>query len=115
MTRRKTPDVNPNEQPIQSLNALLSEGDSDSLDSFSDVNARSLERLVYCVSALGGMVTFWYDRANYRLCFSMRLGSDKKSYQVETAEQFNLTAEYVVSKLTPALQSLKKRPPNPPT
>lgn len=115
MTARRKTNVNPDEQSVPSLADLLSEGDSASLDSFGDTDPNTLQRLTYVVTALGGMVTYWYDSPNRRMCLSMRLGAEKKSYQVDTAVQFDMVAESVVSKLTPALQRTLKPPPKPPT
>jgi hypothetical protein len=60
---------------------------------------------------LGGMVTFWHDSINQRLCFSMRLWGEARSYNVEQASQFPMVSESVVGKLVKVMQTKKLAPP----
>ena len=100
---------------INSESVKLSEilqGDSDSVSvAFGDTDGSTIRRLNHTVGELGGMVTYWVDSVNGRLCFSVRVGSEKRSYQAETGEQFNRSAEAFIEKLLPALGRLKKRLP----
>lgn len=95
------------------LNLLLSDTASGDTLGFNTVSPSRLLRLTTAVTGLGGMVTYWVDSANSRLCVSMRIGSEKRSYNTDTAEQFNQLIEQLTNKLAVGLQQLKK-PPLPP-
>lgn len=113
-TRKRTPSVDANEN-LPSLGALLS-GDGDVVrDSYGDVDPNTLQRLVHVVTAIGGFCTFWYDDTNSRLSLSVRLGTEKKSFGVEDSEGWNMIAESLVGKMTPAMRKKEQLPPPPPT
>jgi len=109
--KRKT--VNASEEEAISLQAILQDDGNSERDSYSSVDSVAIQRLIYCISSLGGMVTFWYDSNNSRLCFSMRLFGGQRSYQIDDATQFPAVSESVVSKLTPVMVSKKLSPPQP--
>lgn len=111
-TRGKTNQL-PDNTP--SLSELLQDTNFSDSDSYGDVDPNTLQRLVYTVTGIGAMATFWYDSVNGRLCLSVRSGNDKRSYQWETTEQFQMGAEAIISKLTPALRAKLAPPPTPPT
>jgi hypothetical protein len=113
MATRKKPlqEKDPN---APSLKEILSDNSNSVSDSYNLVDPISTIRLIYCVTALGGMVTFWHDSVNERLCFSLRLWGEARSYNVEHASQFPGVSESVVGKLVKVMQSQKKAPPVPP-
>lgn len=94
-----------------SLAELLQDDSDNVLPSFGDTNGLAGRRLLHAVGELGGMVTYFVDHTNSRLCFSVRIGSDKRSYNAETAEELDRLMEQFVGKLIPALNRLKKPPP----
>lgn len=96
-----------------SLTTLLSDAGDSKRDTYGDTNSNVLRRLTYAACELGGMVTYFYDSANQRLCFSVRVGSEKKSYQCETAEQFNQQAEQFIERVGAILLKMGKAPPPP--
>lgn len=93
------------------LSEILSDGNDSEWGGFASVDSVATLRLIYAVSALGGMVTFWDDRANKRVCFSVRLWGGHKSYQVDEPLQFGLISEPVVAKLTKYMMDKKLSPP----
>lgn len=114
MPRRKPPE-DPNAISIPSLKEILQADTTDQRDLFASVDPLSLIRLVHAICSLGGMVTFWDDRNNSRLCFSLRLGSERKSYNCQTHQELERVAEDLVGKFTPSLRSHNIPPPPPPT
>lgn len=96
-----------------SLKEILSDGVDSSGPTYHGANSVAVLRLIYAVTALGGMVTFWTDSANQRLCFSMRLWGERRSYDIDDPSQVSLTTEPIVAKLSKVLHS-KKYPPPPP-
>lgn len=103
----------PNDAP--SISELLQDTDGSDGDSYGDVDPNTLQRLIYTITGIGAMATTWYDSTNGRICLSVRSGNDKRSYQWETSEQFEMGAEAIISKLTPALRKRQSPPPPPPT
>lgn len=111
-TRRKTTNASTNPD-APSLSDLLQGSGSAERVSYCDVDPNTLRRVIYAVSELGGMVTCWVDSNNSRISVSLRVGSEKRSYDFESGEQFNATIEQVISRLTPGLVALKRKPPPP--
>ena len=95
------------------LKEVLSDSGDSRRVAFNSVDSLAVIRLVHSVSSLGGMVTFWVDSSNDRLCFSMRLWNDRRSYQIEDPSQFRLVSEPIVEKLSKFMAE-KKIPPPPP-
>jgi len=112
MPARKKAD-NAAEKETYNLQEILQDDGSTEYDNYSNVDSVAIQRLIYAVSSLGGMVTFWYDNNNKRLCFSMRLFGGHKSYQIDDAAQFTQISEPIIGKLTRIMQE-KKLPPLPP-
>jgi len=106
--KTKTPERGPDEPTL----AQILQDDSSAIgDTYHTVDAVSIQRLVYTVTALGGMVTFWVDSAHKRLCYSMRLWGEHRSYQIDLAAQFTQVSEPVVEKLSKVLATKKLPPP----
>lgn len=94
-----------------SLNDVLQDSSNSVGLHYGSVNGNTIRRLNHCVGELGGMVTYYVDHNNQRLCFSVRIGSEKRGYQCESVEHLEQTIEAFIGKLTPALVRLKKAPP----
>jgi hypothetical protein len=112
MTTRRRKEVDPNAEPEINLDDLLSEGGNAGGPYWGSADSHTCIRLIHTVTTLGGFVTFWTDGTNQRLSFSVRVGTGKRSYDLEEAEQFIRIAESVIGKLSPSLLSRKK--PGPP-
>ena len=111
-TRRKKTDDVQDEETI-SLAEIL-QGDSDSGGPYYGiVDSNTCLRLIHSATAVGSFITFWRDSTNQRICFSVRLGTQKRSYQVEEAEEFVQVAESVIGRLAPVLIARKKPAPPP--
>lgn len=110
MATRKRPqeEKDPN---APSLKEVLSDGSDTIGPTYASVDSLAILRIIYTVSALGGMVTFWVDSVNQRICFSMRLWGEARSFQVDDPGQFSLISEPLVGKLSPHLQKKKFPPP----
>lgn len=115
MTTRRRKDVPESAEETINLNEILQEGGNAGGPYWGSVDGNTCVRLIHCVTALGGFVTFWVDGTNQRLSFSVRVGTNKRSYDIEEAPQFIGVAENLVGKLTPSLLSRKKPAPPPPT
>lgn len=109
--RRKTNEVKDPDAP--SLKEILSDSGSSVMPTFAGVDSLAIVRLIHSVSSLGGMVTFWVDSNNQRLCFSMRLWGEARSYNLDDPSQFASISEPIVAKLAKVMQT-KKLPPPPP-
>lgn len=109
-TRKKTGAVPDENQP--SLSEVLSDSSDSERVTWSDTNSLSILRLIHCVSCLGGMVTFWVDSNNSRICFSMRLWNQQRSYNIDHASQVPSVTEPIVGKLSKYL--LERKLPAPP-
>lgn len=114
MATRKRPsqEKNPDDP---SLSEILSDSSDSVGNSYALVDSLAILRLIYCVSSLGGMVTFWRDSNNQRLCFSMRLWGEVRSYNFDHAAEFVAVSEPLVEKLSKVLATKKLPPPPPPT
>jgi len=112
MPSKKKPTSDSSDDAID-LKTLLQDDSETERDSYAGVDSMAVIRLIHCVSCLGGMVTFWYDGNNGRLCFSMRLFGGQRSYQIDNSAQFAQVSEPIVSKLTPIMQTKKQTPPPP--
>ena len=113
MTTRRTNPKNEQATPQINLSELLQDDSNTIGPSFGDTDGLAIRRLNHVVGELGGMVTYWVDHTNQRLCFSVRIGSEKRPYQAESVEQFNQQCEQFTSRLAPALKRLGKKPPPP--
>lgn len=110
-TRKKSTEVIDPNAPI--LKEIMSEGRNSGGTYYNSVDGLSILRLLHTVTTLGGMVTFWRDSNNLRLCFSVRLWNQPLSYNVNDASDFPAISEDIVGKLSKYLAD-KKLPPPPP-
>lgn len=110
MTRRPNAKLPPQDADTPSLTEILSETGSVECDTYSDVDPNTLVRLVGAVTGSGFMVTCWHDTVNSRFCLSVRGGNDKRSYNFDTAEQFQMTAEHLIGIFAPIARKRGNKP-----
>jgi hypothetical protein len=111
-TRRKKVTTDDSTETV-SLSQLLSPDSDSSRITYGDLDGNTLARLGHVITEVGGFATYWLDSDNSRICLSVRLGAEKKSYNFEAPEEFKRVAEDIIGKLTPALQRMGRKPPPP--